>query len=100
MKRKRLLLILRNSVNKTKSFFQRMLSDTRSGDVSSKRVIGVVGFVSLLIIMFINALWSKSVAPAEYLVNAIEYIVIAAMFGTVADKFSKHVTKQDKEPEV
>jgi uncharacterized protein (DUF983 family) len=100
MKRKRLLLILRNSVSKTKSFFQRMLSDTRSGDVSSKRVIGVVGFVSLLIIMFINALWSKSVAPVEYLVNAIEYIVIAAMFGTVVDKFSNQKQKQDDEPAV
>jgi hypothetical protein len=100
MKRKQLLLVFRNAVSKTKSFLQRMLSDARSGDVSSKRVIGFVGFVSLLIIMFINALWSKSVAPANYLVDAIQYIVIAAMFGTVADKFSKHTSKQDNEPEV
>ena len=86
---------LRNTLNKSKTFFQRMLSDSRTGDVSSKRVIGFVGFVALLVIMFVNALYSKSIAPAEYLVDAIEYIVIAAMFGTVADKFSKHIKKQD-----
>jgi len=91
---------LRNTLNKSKTFFQRMLSDSRTGDVSSKRVIGFVGFVALLVIMFVNALYSKSIAPAEYLVDAIEYIVIAAMFGTVADKFSKHIKKQDDDPTV
>lgn len=97
---KQMLSKLRNTLSKSKNFFQRMLSDARSGDVSSKRVIGVVGFVSLLVIMFVNALYSKSIAPAEYLVDAIEYIVIAAMFGTVVDKFSNHVKKQDDEPTV
>jgi len=97
---KQLLSNIRNTLKKNKTFFQRMLSDARSGDISSKRVIGFVGFVSLLIIMFVNALYSKSIAPAEYLVDAIEYIVIAAMFGTVVDKFSNHVKKQDDEPTV
>ena len=97
---KQLLLNVRITLSKSKNFFQRMLSDARSGDVSSKRVIGVVGFVSLLVIMFVNALYSKSIAPAEYLVDAIEYIVIAAMFGTVVDKFSNHSKKQDDEPTV
>ena len=97
---KQMLSKLRNTLSKSKNFFQRMLSDARSGDVSSKRVIGVVGFVSLLVIMFVNALYSKSIAPAEYLVDAIEYIVIAAMFGTVVDKFSNHSKKQDDEPTV
>jgi len=97
---KQLLSNIRNTLKKNKTFFQRMLSDARSGDISSKRVIGFVGFVSLLIIMFVNALYSKSIAPVEYLVDAIEYIVIAAMFGTVVDKFSNHVKKQDDEPTV
>ena len=97
---KQLLLNVRITLSKSKNFFQRMLSDARSGDVSSKRVIGVVGFVSLLVIMFVNALYSKSIAPAEYLVDAIEYIVIAAMFGTVVDKFSNQQKKQDDEPTV
>ena len=82
------------------NFIKSMLSDCHSGEVSSKRVIGFVGFLSLLVIMFINALYSKSIAPVEYLVDAIEYIVIAAMFGTVVDKFSNHSKKQDDEPTV
>jgi hypothetical protein len=97
---KQMLLNIRNTLKKNKTFFQRMVSDARSGDVSSKRVIGFVGFVSLLVIMFVNALYSKSIAPVEYLVDAIEYIVIAAMFGTVVDKFSKQTKKQDDEPTV
>lgn len=97
---KQMLLNIRNTLKKSKTFFQRMLSDARSGDVSSKRVIGFVGFLALLVIMFVNALYSKSIAPVEYLVDAIEYIVIAAMFGTVVDKFSKHTKKRDDEPTV
>ena len=98
---KQLLSKIRNTLKKSKTFFQRMLSDARSGDVSSKRVIGFVGFISLLVMMFVNALYSKSIAPAEYLVDAIEYIVIAAMFSTTADKFSPHQTvKKDEESAV
>jgi len=97
---KQMLLNIRNTLKKNKTFFQRMVSDARSGDISSKRVIGFVGFVSLLVIMFVNALYSKSIAPVKYLVDAIEYIVIAAMFGTVADKFSNQQKKQDDEPTV
>ena len=97
---KQMLLNIRNTLKKSKTFFQRMLSDARSGDVSSKRVIGFVGFLALLVMMFVNALYSKSIAPVEYLVDAIEYIVIAAMFGTVIDKFSKQTKKQDDEPTV
>ena len=97
---KQMLSKLRNTLNKSKTFFQRMLSDAKSGDVSSKRVIGFVGFISLLVMMFVNALYSKSIAPVEYLVDAIEYIVIAALFGTVVDKFSNQRKKQDDEPTV
>ena len=95
---KQMLSKLRNTLNKSKTFFQRMLSDAKSGDVSSKRVIGFVGFLSLLVMMFVNALYPKSIAPVEYLVDAVEYIVIAAMFGTVVDKFSNQ--KRDDEPTV
>jgi hypothetical protein len=76
-----------------------MLSDSRSGDVSSRRVIGVVGFLALTVMMFVNALDPKSVAPDEHLVAAVEYIVIAAILGTTADKFSKR-EKNDEEPNV
>jgi hypothetical protein len=95
---KQMLSRLRNTLSKSKNFFQRMLSDAKSGDVSSKRVIGFVGFMALLVMMFVNALYPKSIAPVEYLVDAVEYIVIAAMFGTVVDKFSNQ--KREDEPTV
>ena len=78
-----------------------MLSDCHSGEVSSKRVIGFVGFFALLLIMFINALYSKSVAPSKELIDAIEYIVIASLFSTSVEKFAKSkITTTEKEPEV
>jgi hypothetical protein len=97
-----MLLRLRIAMRQTKSFLQRLLSDSRSGDVSSKRVIGVVGFLSLMVMMFINSLYPKSIAPNEHLVSAIEYIVIAAMFSTTADKFSTPSKKKndDNQPVV
>ena len=84
-----------------KNFIKSMLSDCRSGEVSIKRVIGFAGFVALLVIMFINALYSKSVSPSRELIDAIQYIVIAALFGTSVDKFAKHKDNEsNKEPEV
>jgi len=77
-------------------FMKSMLSN---GDVSVKRVIGFLGFVCLLIIMFINALYPKTVAPVPVLVNAIEYIVIAALFGTSIEKFANR-NKQDDSDQV
>jgi len=72
-----------------------MFTDCKTGDVSSKRVIGTVGFVSLLVIMFINALYSKSIAPSRELVDAIQYIVIATIVGTSAEKFVKDKGNDD-----
>lgn len=101
MKRKQLLSKIRNAMQQTKSFLQRLVSDSKSGDISSRRLIGVLGFLSLVIMMFINSLYPKSIAPNEHLVSAIEYIVIAAMFSTTADKFSPHQTvKKDEESAV
>lgn len=101
MKRKHLLSKIRRAMQQTKSFLQRLISDSKSGDVSSRRLIGVLGFISLVIMMFVNSLYPKSIAPNEHLVSAIEYIVIAAMFSTTADKFSpNHNTKKNDEPVV
>ena len=81
-----------------KNFLKSMLSDCHSGEVSSKRVIGFIGFFALLIIMFINALYSKSITPSKELIDAVEYIVIAALFSTSVEKFAKKNTPN--EPEV
>ena len=91
----KLLITARDVMKKSANFFQRMLSDSRSGDISSKRVIGVCGFIALTAMMFINALYPKSIAPSSELVSAIEYIVIAALFSASVDKFSyKHSDKE------
>jgi hypothetical protein len=81
-----------------KSFIKSMLTDCKSGEVSSKRVIGFIGFLCLIIIMFINSLYPKSIAPSAILVDAIKYIVIGALFSTSVEKFAKD--PQDKEPEI
>jgi hypothetical protein len=81
-----------------KGFIKSMLTDCKSGEVSSKRVVGIVGFLSLLIIMFINALYPKSIAPTAVLVDAIKYIVIAALFSTSIEKFASD--KKPNEPEI
>lgn len=82
-----------------KNFLKSMLSDCHSGEVSSKRVIGFIGFFALLLIMFINALYSKSITPSKELIDSIEYIVIAALFSTSIEKFAKTKTTEN-EPEV
>ena len=81
-----------------KNFIKSMLADCKSGEVSSKRVIGFIGFLCLLIVMFINALYPKSIAPSDMLVDAIKYIVIGALFSTSIEKFAKD--PKDKEPEI
>ena len=96
MKQKQLLSKIRNAMQQTKSFLQRLISDSKSGDISSRRLIGVLGFLSLVVMMFVNSLYPKSIAPDEHLISAIEYIVIAAMFSTTADKFSKSNNTNDQ----
>jgi hypothetical protein len=95
IRKPKLLENVKDVMKKSMNFFQRMLSDSKRGDISSKRVIGVCGFVALTAMMFINALYPKSVAPSNELVSAIEYIVIAALFSASVDKFSyKHSDKE------
>ena len=62
-----------------KKFFIDMLSS--SDGVSHKRVLGALGFISLIVYMFIY----KDIKAIE----AVEYITIAYGIGTVAEKFTK-----------
>jgi hypothetical protein len=57
--------------------------------VSHKRVLGALGFLSLIIYMFIH----QDITSIE----AVEYVTIAYGLGTVAEKFAK---KPKIEPEV
>lgn len=58
-------------------------------EVSSKRVIGVLGALVLFGTMIANSFSPKDVAPSKELVEAVEYITIAMFFGTAVEKFAK-----------
>lgn len=72
-----------------KQFITSMLSDSKSGEVSSKRVIGFLGFLFLAVTMMVNSFSHTEIAPSKELVTAVEFVTIAALFGTSAEKFSK-----------
>ncbi len=59
------------------------------GEVSSKRVIGILGAVVLFTTMIANSFSPKDIAPSKELVEAVEYITIAMFFGTAIEKFAK-----------
>tara|TARA_R110000751_G_C13577008_1_gene459385 strand:+ start:111 stop:344 length:234 start_codon:yes stop_codon:yes gene_type:complete len=67
-----------------KTFVMSMLSE--SAKISSKRVIGFLGFIALTVTMICNSFTALEVAPAPELVTAVEYITIGALFGTSLDK--------------
>ena len=68
-------------------FFKDMLSSP-SGSVSSKRVIGFMGFLFLAGTMTANSFSPVDVAPSAELVEAVKYITIAALFGNTLEKFA------------
>ena len=69
-------------------FFLSMFSNSEG--TSYKRVLGTAGFISLITFMF-------SCAPAhkEVAVSSVEYITLATILGTVAEKFAKKSTTID-----
>ena len=58
-------------------------------EVSSKRVIGIVGALVLMGTMIANSFSPKDIAPSKELVEAVEYLTIAMFFGTAIEKFAK-----------
>jgi hypothetical protein len=81
-----------------KNFIMSMLSDSKTGEVSSKRVVGFLGFLFLAITMALNTFFQGNATPSKELVSAVEFVTIAALFGTSAEKFSKfNVNKPTQE---
>jgi hypothetical protein len=72
-------------MNKFLSFVKSMLSEAE-GVISSKRVIGFLGFLSLAVTMIVNSFYDANIAPSVDLVEAVEFITIGALFGTSLDK--------------
>jgi hypothetical protein len=58
-------------------------------EVSSKRVIGVIGALVLFGTLVANSFSKIDIAPSKELVEAVEYITIAMFFGTAIEKFAK-----------
>jgi hypothetical protein len=58
-------------------------------EVSSKRVIGVLGALVLFSMLIANTFSPKDIAPSKELVEAVEYLTIAMFFGTAIEKFAK-----------
>jgi len=78
-----------------KNFFINMLSGD-TGSVSTKRVIGFLGFLFLAGTMTANSFSTLDVAPSPELVEAVKYITIAALFGNTVEKFAFGSKKTDE----
>jgi len=70
-----------------KQFFLNMFSN--STGTSHKRVLGTIGFISLVVFLFTCDTEHKNTV-----VSALEYLTIATVFGTVIEKF---VPKKDND---
>jgi len=70
-----------------KKFLTNMLSSPE-GSVSSKRVIGFLGFLFLAGTMTANSFSPVDVAPSPELVEAVKFITAAALFGNTVEKFA------------
>lgn len=72
------------------NFFRSMVSS--KGDVSSKRFLGGIGFISLILAMFITLYVKFDLEVGKRLIESVEYISIAYGLGTVAEKFANKTT--------
>lgn len=73
-----------------KKFWESMLSDSKTGEISSKRVIGFLGFLFLSITMTISLFVVSSTGPSTELIDAVQYITIASLFGSTIEKFTNY----------
>ena len=61
-------------------------------DVSSKRVLGGIGFISLILAMFITLYVKFDLEVGKRLIESVEYISITYGLGTVVEKFANKTT--------
>lgn len=63
------------------NFIKTMFSNSEG--TSHKRVLGTIGFISLVVFLFICDTSHK-----DEVISAVEYMTIATVFGTVVEKFT------------
>jgi hypothetical protein len=59
------------------------------GEISSKRVVGIIGALVLFATFCANSFSHIDVAPSEKLVEAVEWVVILCLGFTSIEKFKK-----------
>ena len=77
-----MIIFIYNKIKYIMSFITNMFSSSK--DTSHKRVLGSIGFLSLIIFLFTCSSEHKDVT-----ISAIEYMTIATTLGTVVEKFVK-----------
>lgn len=58
------------------------------GEISSKRVVGILGALILFTTMVLNVMSPKDIAPSKDLISAVQFVVIACLGFTSIDKFA------------
>jgi len=69
--------------------FKQIITDDK-GIISHKRILGIMGFLSLTGAMLYNSVYPKEFNPSPELIKAVYWMTMSAMFGTVLEKFSKN----------
>ena len=59
------------------------------GEISSKRVVGIIGALVLFATFAANSFTHVEVAPSDKLVEAVEWVVILCLGFTSIEKFKK-----------
>jgi hypothetical protein len=58
------------------------------GEISSKRVVGIVGAIVLFAAMVLNIFYPKEISPSPDLIDAVKWVVIGALGITGVEKFA------------
>ena len=68
-------------------WLKKLASD--NGEVSSKRVVGLIGASALMLTMIVNSFTYQSVAPSDGLVNAVLVLTLGCFGFTSIEKYIK-----------
>lgn len=75
-----------------KKFLKTMLSN--SNDISSKRIIGIMSSISIIIIAFIDLLSNYKIT--DYVFEGLVWLAVAGLFFVASEKFSDFVNTRNK----
>ena len=85
----------RKTMTNKKNFIKSMLSD-ESGNVSSKRFVGIVAGISLCITMYVNSYSHGDIKPSDTLVDAVAMLSFGCLGLASVDKVFGKKSNNDK----